>query len=204
LTITWSAVANNILWTASRAGGTAIGGRFYVCPGDTGTGTGSNRIGIFDTSAGTWSYVAGDPFVASNYWGTMSAQIRNNGIKVFRPGGSLTNSTRPLIAFADTCYMVVGVTNKGQETPKNFSLNQNYPNPFNPSTKIDFAIPKSANVEIKVFDILGREVATLMNEFKHAGNYSVEFNGGNISSGVYFYTLKSGNFKDTKKMLMIK
>ena len=85
-----------------------------------------------------------------------------------------------------------------------FQLSQNYPNPFNPSTKIRYSIPQSSNVVIKVFDILGNEIETLVNEEKPVGVYEVEFEGGNLSSGVYFYQLTAGNFIEMKKMLLIK
>jgi hypothetical protein len=88
--------------------------------------------------------------------------------------------------------------------PLVFSLSQNYPNPFNPSTKINYSIPQSSNVVIKVFDILGNEVATLVNEQKPAGSYEIEFNATNFPSGVYCYQLKAGTFIETKKMLLVK
>ena len=85
-----------------------------------------------------------------------------------------------------------------------YSLEQNFPNPFNPTTKIVFSIPNADNVKIKVFDILGRKVATLLNERKQAGTYSVEFNAGNLSSGIYFYEIISGNYSDIKKMILLR
>jgi len=90
------------------------------------------------------------------------------------------------------------------ELPVNFELKQNYPNPFNPSTKIKYNIPSQGYVVIKVFDSLGRIVAELVNEEKSPGNYSVEFNASNLASGVYFYNLISGQFSDTKKMMLIR
>ena len=97
---------------------------------------------------------------------------------------------------------------------KTFKLEQNYPNPFNPSTKIKYAIPIANNplqggvrgglVQLKVYDVLGNEVATLVNKNQQPGNYEVEFNAANLSSGVYFYQLKSGEFIQTKKMILMK
>jgi hypothetical protein len=98
----------------------------------------------------------------------------------------------------------VGLSHNQNGIPKVFALMQNYPNPFNPTTTIQYALPKSSNVEIKVYDLVGREVTTLINEFKQAGNYSVEFNANNFASGVYFYRIKAGDFTDTKKMLLVK
>jgi len=87
---------------------------------------------------------------------------------------------------------------------KEFNLSQNYPNPFNPSTKISYQIPTNGNVTLKVFDLIGNEVATLVNENKTAGNYSIEFNASDLPSGVYFYELKSANLIQTKKMMLMK
>ncbi|MHB9041582.1 MAG: T9SS type A sorting domain-containing protein, partial [Melioribacteraceae bacterium] len=85
-----------------------------------------------------------------------------------------------------------------------FQLSQNYPNPFNPTTTISFLIPRTEFVSLKVYDLLGREVATLVNEEKLPGHYEVEFNGMNLPSGVYFYRLQAGNFSQTKKLLLLK
>jgi len=98
---------------------------------------------------------------------------------------------------------VVGI-NEPDNTIKEFSLSQNYPNPFNPSTKIKFAIPKSSFVNLKVYDVLGNEIATLVDEYKLAGKYEVEFNASALPSGVYFYQLKAGKYTATKKMILLK
>jgi len=85
-----------------------------------------------------------------------------------------------------------------------FRLSQNYPNPFNPITVIKYKIPGISFVTIKVYDVLGSEVTTLVNEEKPAGEYEVEFNGSELTSGIYFYQLKAGSFVETKKMAFIK
>lgn len=87
---------------------------------------------------------------------------------------------------------------------KEFSLYQNYPNPFNPDTKIKYFLPQSSNVTIKLFDILGKEVATLINEEKPAGSYDLNWNAANLPGGVYFYQLRAGDFIQTKKMILLK
>ncbi|MBC8488049.1 MAG: T9SS type A sorting domain-containing protein, partial [Bacteroidetes bacterium] len=97
-----------------------------------------------------------------------------------------------------------GEDNFKNTTPVNFKLSQNYPNPFNPATTINFDIPVNGNVTLQVFDLSGREVDVLINEFRTEGTYSVNFNGESYSSGVYFYRLTVNNFTDTKKMLLIK
>jgi hypothetical protein len=88
--------------------------------------------------------------------------------------------------------------------PVAYFLSQNYPNPFNPSTKIRYEIPIESKVLIKVYDILGREVATLVNDYQKAGRYQVEWNAGNLASGVYFYSIKAGDFYSTKKLILLK
>ena len=89
--------------------------------------------------------------------------------------------------------------------PTEFQLFQNYPNPFNPSTSIEYAVPSNEYVSLKVYDILGNEIATLVSDFKQAGNYRVQFiASAGTSSGVYFYILKAGNYKEVKKMMVIK
>ena len=97
-----------------------------------------------------------------------------------------------------------GEDNFKNTTPVNFKLSQNYPNPFNPATTINFDIPVNGNVTLQVFDLSGREVDVLVNEYRTEGTYSVNFNGESYSSGVYFYRLTVNNFTDTKKMLLIK
>jgi hypothetical protein len=88
--------------------------------------------------------------------------------------------------------------------PLDYVLYQNYPNPFNPSTTIQYSIPKKSSVTLKVYDILGNEVTSLVNEEKHPGVYSVIFNARGLASGVYFYRITAGEFRKTKKMILMK
>jgi len=88
--------------------------------------------------------------------------------------------------------------------PDKFSLSQNYPNPFNPTTTINYSIPKSGLVTLKVYNVLGKEVATLVNEVKNAGSYAVNFGGFELTSGTYFYKIEAGDFTDVKKMILLK
>jgi hypothetical protein len=87
---------------------------------------------------------------------------------------------------------------------KEYSLSQNYPNPFNPSTDIIYTLAKSGNITLKVYNILGSEVTTLVDGFMEAGKYSVKFNAKDFTSGVYFYTIKADNFTSTRKMILMK
>lgn len=90
------------------------------------------------------------------------------------------------------------------EIPKSFKLEQNYPNPFNPKTKFKFSLPLTGSVLLKIFDIMGREITTLVNKSMQAGSYEVDWDASTYSSGVYFYTLTSGDFTQTRKMVLIK
>ena len=98
----------------------------------------------------------------------------------------------------------VGISDSIKLIPSKYSLSQNYPNPFNPSTTINFTIPKKTNVLLKIYDVLGREIATLIDTKKDAGRYSVVFNAQNHSSGIYFAQLITGNYFNTIKMLLLK
>ncbi|HZW38488.1 MAG TPA: T9SS type A sorting domain-containing protein [Ignavibacteriaceae bacterium] len=88
--------------------------------------------------------------------------------------------------------------------PSHYSLTQNYPNPFNPSTTIKYSIPRAEKVRVTVYNILGKQVADLVNEYKEAGSYQINFNADNLSSGTYFYKIQAGSFTETKKMLLLK
>jgi len=99
---------------------------------------------------------------------------------------------------------LVNITSNENKVPESFHLYQNYPNPFNPVTKINFALPKQGFVTIKIYDVLGREVRTLVNEVKTPGNYIVEFNANELASGVYFYKIEVNGFSDVKRMILIK
>ena len=88
--------------------------------------------------------------------------------------------------------------------PESFSLQQNYPNPFNPSTKITFSVPQSGFTTLSVYNLLGEKVATLLSQELSAGKYTIDFNASNLSTGVYFYNLDSGDFSAIKKMIILK
>jgi len=96
------------------------------------------------------------------------------------------------------------ISAKNNFQPSNFRLHQNYPNPFNPSTKIKYSIPLSGMVKITVYDVLGKEIVELVDEYKNANTYEVEFNSIDLPSGIYFYNIISGNFSATKKMMLLK
>lgn len=106
---------------------------------------------------------------------------------------------------ADTLLrgQIVSVHEPG-DVPTTYELYQNYPNPFNPTTTIKYQLPVSAFVTLKVFDIVGREVATLVNDLQQPGSYSIEWDAGGVASGVYFYRMQGGSFTATRKLILLR
>ena len=98
----------------------------------------------------------------------------------------------------------IGIRNIGNYVPDVYSLSQNYPNPFNPVTQIKFDIAKQGLTKLKIFDVLGREITTLVNDVKTPGSYIVDFDASKLASGVYFYRFESGTFMKVKRMVLIK
>ena len=110
----------------------------------------------------------------------------------------------PQYADPPSSYANITDVKNDPEIPISIYLFQNYPNPFNPSTMISYQLPVSSDVILKIYDILGNQIATLVNEYKPAGKYEVEFDASSLTSGVYFYQLTSGEFTSTKKMILLK
>ncbi|MCH8303919.1 MAG: T9SS type A sorting domain-containing protein [Candidatus Marinimicrobia bacterium] len=126
-----------------------------------------------------------------------------------KTAGDVSSGVDVFVEFEET-FVFVGVDDaRSAQTPREFSLGQNYPNPFNPSTSIMYDVPLTSNVSLIIYDILGRNVRTLLNEQRNAGSYSVEWDGKNsngllVTSGIYFYRLEAGEFAVTKKMVLLK
>ena len=108
---------------------------------------------------------------------------------------------RPLAQMGVSATAVKEIRN---EIPAKFSLSQNYPNPFNPTTTINYQLPVSGQVTLKVYDVLGREVESLVDKEQTTGTYSVTFNGNSLPSGVYLYRIQAGSFSQTKKLMLLK
>jgi protocatechuate 3,4-dioxygenase beta subunit len=158
-------------------------------------------FGISD-SAGNYTIgglIPGSYSVTSQLYGYDNTQTSSVSL-----GYSTSSSVSSSASFALTPESVTAVKENTPAVIGSYKLNQNYPNPFNPSTVISFTIPNQSKVELKVYNILGKEVATLVNESKPAGSYNVTFNAGKLSSGVYFYQLQAGNFISTKKLMLLK
>jgi len=114
---------------------------------------------------------------------------------------NLVNPTQQEIIDGEACLTAIG---ENELFPKHYELHQNYPNPFNPSTTIEFDLPKSEFVELKVFNILGKEVSTILSNKLNQGNHSYQFDGKTLASGIYYYQLVAGEYKEVKKMILIK
>ena len=127
-----------------------------------------------------------------------------NGNYNIRIQGNGPNGTPVHERFVNINVGFVGIVNNNHGIPKDFGLSQNFPNPFNPATKISFSLPESGNVKLTVFDILGKEVSTIVNEKMNAGYFTADWNASLYPSGVYFYRLTAGDFTETKKMVLIK
>ncbi len=184
--------------------------RNLLAPIGTGN-TGYWPDGVSTTSGGLPVYKYGSHLPTD----TLAAVSKNVGTSYFTvtsfqdPRYFVNGDLRPwlaaLFSYAKTNgATLTSVTPQISSVAEKYSLSQNYPNPFNPTTKINFAIPSNGLVSLKIYDIAGKEVMTLVNKTMNVGTYSVEFNGALLSSGAYFYRLESGSFVETKKMMLVK
>ena len=164
--------------------GTAVGLKYFP----------SNEAVILRTTNGGETWIS-QTSELSNYLNDVFFIDINNGIVVCS-GGIMLRTTNGGVTFVEE--------EKTTEVPTKFLLSQNYPNPFNPVTTIKYQIPHRSNVSLKVYDILGNKIADLVNEEKSSGVYEANWNAANLSSGVYFYQLKAGDFITTKKMILMK
>ncbi|MBU1299414.1 MAG: T9SS type A sorting domain-containing protein, partial [Bacteroidetes bacterium] len=155
---------------------------------------GTDGGGVFlSTNNGTsWTAVN----TGLTYTDVLSLAVSGTNLFAGTSGGGVWR--RPL------SEMVTSVQRLSTNLPTHFSLEQNYPNPFNPATTISFSLPSKSFVSLKVFDALGREVATLLSEELPAGTYSQQWNAASLPSGVYFYRLQSGSFIETKKLVLLR
>ncbi len=129
----------------------------------------------------------------------------NTGTVLDYHGHSLTTkSTEEWFIKIKLNNVTTGVEQTGIQIPADYSLSQNYPNPFNPLTMISYQLPINSNVSLKVYNILGQDIATLVNEQQSAGTYSVSFDASAYSSGIYYFKLSSGSFNQVRKMVLMK
>ena len=165
----------------------------YIIDANTRTAVGLNGTIIRTTDGGAnWTMqTSGTP---NDFYGICFSNA-NTGT-IVGAGGTILNTTNGGVSFVEEEQI--------DEIPVEFLLSNNFPNPFNPSTKIKYSVPLSSNVELKVYDVLGNEIETLVNEEKLVDSYEITWNAGQLPSGVYFYQLKAGDFISTKKMILMK
>jgi hypothetical protein len=177
---------------------TVIGFPYFIDDeNQSGTYGPSPLVGDFDNN-GDVEYAFASIAGKIHYFNTQFPYNKNFGFwNSYKHDMQNSGSILPIEIFTD-------INETNYATPAEFELMQNYPNPFNPTTSIKYAIGSRQFVSLKVYDVLGNEIATLVNEEKPAGIYEIEFRGNNITSGIYFYTLSTGNFLSTKKMILLK
>jgi len=126
------------------------------------------------------------------------------GVYMFPSGKIVASDRQTGLYVLKSSSVVLGNHNQNQNIPEEFSLNQNYPNPFNPVTRIEYSLPKNTYTTIKVYNALGKEIATVVDKFETAGNHVVSYDASNLPSGIYFYTMKTPGYSQTRKMALVK
>jgi hypothetical protein len=164
-------------------------------------GVSANYVARFNTQTNTWSSLGTGSSNGVNYWVYVLAVV---GDEVFVGGGFTLAGGIASTFIARWNSGTSRVEQLSPTAPKTFLLEQNYPNPFNPSTTIRYQLPVASEVKLEVYDVLGKKIATLVNERQSAGAYQVVWNASGLSSGTYFYRLQAGTFVETKKMIMVK
>lgn len=166
--------------------------------------TGVISLGWFDATGNTPVSIDSAKLVDLNFSSTSTG---SSNIEFLGGESEISNSLGQIIVVEyinGSVQLVTDVAEQGNQLPTEYQLSQNFPNPFNPSTMIKYSIPKEGMVTLKVFDMLGKEVATLVNKYQTPGNYSVNFNASNLPSGVYIYKIESNNFSAVKKLMLLK
>jgi N-acetylneuraminic acid mutarotase len=212
ISITWTAIASlpgtfnttGKTYRSSAATIKSVNGGVLIVGGADDVGNYNGTAYLYNPCGNTYTTLTSAAGSAKSNMGARLYAFKDSVI--YLAAGYNAAGQTSVLKFAGRCYncTVSGIVGQNGEIPETYSLSQNYPNPFNPETKINYALPKSGLVTLKIYDVLGREVMTLVNEMKSAGNYIVDFNGANLSSGIYFYSLKSGDFTSVKKMTLIK
>jgi len=177
-------------------------GNVFVTGKSIGTGASFDFATIKYTPSGVPQYVARFSYSESSKDVANSIKVDEYGNTYLTGASTLTGSSDDFLTLKYS--KLSGVNTISNFTPDRFVLFQNYPNPFNPVTNINYSLSVRSFTKIKIFDIRGIEVAELVNEFQNPGTYSVDWFAGNLESGIYFYTLETEKFKDTKKMILLK
>ncbi len=182
-----------------------VGGDIFLVAAEVGVATASDTTiigsGVFSIGAAVSQY---DFFSLDIiYFDTGIPNWANITISIIDTSGTTSGHVGSTM-WADDFDIIVGIDDIISDNPTEYELYQNYPNPFNPSTIINYQVPELSFVTLRVYDVLGSEIETLVNKEKPMGSYTVEFSAQNLPSGVYFYQLKAGDFIQTKKMVLMK
>jgi N-acetylneuraminic acid mutarotase len=204
-TNTWSSLgtgsSNGVFGTVSAlavVGNEVVVGGYFTSAG----GVSANSVARFNTQTNTWSSLGTGSSNGVSGGGVNALAV--SGSEVFVGGGFTLAGGIASTFIARWNSGTSRVEQLSPTAPKTFLLEQNYPNPFNPSTTIRYQLPVASEVKLEVYDVLGKKIATLVNERQSAGSYQVVWNASGLSSGTYFYRLQAGTFVETKKMIMVK
>lgn len=200
--ISYVLTEDGVMYQQSNNYACDTGGSYYIhkwitrnmINGATGENLNTGAWNLNQTITDTASVTLDAGWVASNC---------NLNIFVFKDSTAL-NLSSVQQTLIQSVTQPLGISNSNNQVPSDYSLSQNYPNPFNPTTHIKFALPKDGNVSLKIYDMLGNEVAVFVNGFLKAGTYNADVDGSNWASGVYFYKLTTPEFTATKKMMLVK
>jgi len=192
----WTFIANMPVGVSSHA--SAVSGKYIWLVGSYDN---LQLLAIFDTETNIFSQLS------NNMTGRRHAAAVVVDTNLYIYGGSQTSSSTSALKsleYANISNYLVSIPDNKFEIPLGFNLFQNFPNPFNPKTHIRFSLPKAIQVKIKVYNMLGQNVAELLNEFRNTGHHKVIFDGSYFSSGIYFYKIQAGEYQKVRKMLLVK
>jgi hypothetical protein len=204
-TNTWSSLGtgssngvDSVVYALAVVGNEVVVGGVFTSAG----GVRANRVARFNTQTNTWSTLGTGSQNGVNGLGVFALAVVGN--EVYVGGAFISAGGVSAIGVARWNSGTSRVEQLSPTAPKTFLLEQNYPNPFNPSTTIRYQLPVASEVKLEVYDVLGKKIATLVNERQSAGAYQVVWNASGLSSGTYFYRLQAGTFTQTKKMILVK
>jgi hypothetical protein len=212
--LSWAAAPDvpTIYTGLSRPGGTAYGDRFFIVCGERGGPGGYyDTTHVYSIATNTWTTLINNkPIKMSNIFNAVTAKCVNDTVRLYVPGG-FGSATGGLPGAAVANFDVIGcgpgltaVPDEEATIPDAYRLEQNYPNPFNPTTTFTYGLPHSEFVTLKIYNVLGQEVATLVNTQLSAGTYTSTWNATGYASGMYLYRLQAGRFVETKKLMLLK
>ena len=182
---------NNMMWENGHGGGHMDFGN-------------NIKIQLHFTDAQLNTYGMNKNNIQAKLWDNQTNSWKSVASTINTQNNTVSFSSSTVSGFVALSGSTVTAVETTESLPTEFVLNQNYPNPFNPSTTISYKLSSDGNVSLKVYDILGNEVASLINDFQNAGNYKISFDASRLASGVYFYKLQTSNFVQVRKMMLLK